>query len=237
MAATNERALQTVRETRFLIDRYDRWLLDEFGPCVGQRVLEVGCGLGNLLVHFADRQFVVGIDICADCINAIKLRFANQPNIVVLRHDITDPRVLSLAELRFDTLVALNVLEHIEDDEIALAHMCGLLQPGGSLVLVVPAHERLFGAMDRAIGHCRRYCMSTLLPKLERSGFEMTACKLVNAAGALGWMINGRLLKRSTPPNAQLRLINRIIPALEVVEHHVNPPFGVSLLAIAHKPR
>ena len=109
-------ALQEVRELRFLINRCDEWIYDEIVPYLGQRVLEIGCGLGNLICHLTDRELVVGIDPESDCIEHLHSVYSGTSNVQAFALDICDPHVLELKHLRFDTVVSLNVLEHIQDD-------------------------------------------------------------------------------------------------------------------------
>ena len=123
-----------VRERRLLLDRCDEWLFEEIEPFVGQRVLEVGCGLGNLTRHLLNRDLAVGIDISPESVLEIGRRYADRVNVQAVVYDITDPSVLDLAHHRFDTTISLNVLEHIGDDVLALKHMARLVRPGGYLL-------------------------------------------------------------------------------------------------------
>jgi hypothetical protein len=129
----------------------------------------------------------------------------------------------------------LNVFEHIEDDAAALSSTYNILAQGGTLILIVPAHAWLYGSMDSSIGHCRRYTKAMLKQKLDAAGFQTIQLKYINLLGAVGWFINGKLLKRKTPPADQLKLLNRWIPLLQKAETIIKPPFGISLLAIARK--
>jgi SAM-dependent methyltransferase len=231
----DESALQAVRESRLLIDRFDTWLINEFQPFLGQRILEIGCGLGNLTRHFVQRELLVGIDLSEESIAEVSRQFSNDLNVHLVPGDITDHRILALAEHRFDTAVSLNVFEHIENDEVAVRHTFQLLEPGGTLILVVPAHRWLYGSMDSAIGHYRRYTKKGLCDLLENAGFQVVHQKYLNMLGALGWFVNGRIFRRSVPPTGQLRLLNRVVPCLQFVEGLVPVPFGVSVLSVARK--
>lgn len=228
-------ALNTVRETRLLIDRYDAWLFDEFRRYVGQRVLEIGCGLGNLLQHFADRDLVVGIEPEADVVQKASQRLTNFPNIHVFDQSITEASALSLSHYKFDTAVTLNVFEHIEDDMLALRHVHELLQPDGVFIIMVPAHQWLYGTMDRSIGHYRRYTKETLRTKLSEVGFQVISQKYINTVGALGWWFNGRVLRRPVPPAGQLQVFNPIVPIIRAVETSIPPPFGMTVMTIARR--
>ena len=231
----DEQALDEGRKSRLLIDRLADWLFEEFKPHVGQRVLEIGCGLGNHFDHFLDRERLVGFDLSADSVSKVQKQFKQHPNVRVLAISITDPDVLDLQEERFDTAFSLNVFEHIEDDELALSHTHQLLQPGGALILIVPAHQWLYGPMDLSIGYYRRYTKEAMGTKLRAAGFELVLQKHINMVGAFGWLVNGRMLRRTVPPRGQLRLLNGIIPICRGIEQHCHVPFGVSLLSVARK--
>lgn len=231
----DEKALQTVRETRLLLDEYDAWLFDEFEPYLGKRIIEIGCGMGNQIRHLLDRELVVGIDPSDSTISEIQQRFAGHSNFESFALSITDPQVLKLARFGFDTAFSLNVFEHIEDDDCALENTWALLQPNGMLILIVPAHAELYGTMDRSIGHYRRYTTNMLKGKLEKAGFRVVRQKYMNMLGAIGWLVNGRVFGRQVPPTGQLKMVNSLIPILRTVESHIVPPFGISLLSIAQK--
>jgi SAM-dependent methyltransferase len=226
-------ALARVRRTRFLIDRVDAWIYDEISPYLGNRVLEVGCGLGNLLRHLSGRELVVGIDNDQDTASSLQMIYADVPNVQVHHADICEIEALSLGSLGFDTAVSLNVLEHIENDALALSHIKALLCQGGHLVVVVPAHAWLYGTMDRSLAHYRRYDKTAMAAKLDRLGFTLVKQMYMNPAGALGWFLNGRVLRRSLPPSGQLRMFNLLVPLLRAVERVAEPPLGLSLLTVA----
>jgi SAM-dependent methyltransferase len=222
-----------VRETRFLIDRVDAWIYDKIAPYLGERVLEVGCGLGNLMRYMLDRELMVGIDNDPDVIPYLSQAYGARPNVQVHCLDICDGKVSTLKSLMFDTVVSLNVLEHIEDDMLALRHIRGLLGPSGYLVLVVPAHPWLYGTIDRSLGHSRRYSKVSMAEKLVQTGYVPLVQEYMNSVGALGWLISTKILRRREPPSGQLRLFNLIVPMIRAAEQVITPPFGISLVAIA----
>ncbi len=232
----DESLLHEVRESRLLINKADDWLFDEFKAHIGQRVVEIGCGLGNHFAHLLDRELLFGFDISEPSVRQVRERFAGHPNVRVAQMSITDPAVLTLKPERLDTALSVNVFEHIEDDRLALKHTGELLQPGGKFILIVPAHPLLFGPMDTAIGHYRRYTKALLRDRFREAGFELVLTKYINMLGAAGWLVNGRLLRRQVPPRGQLRLLNRIIPLARAVEKVIPAPFGVSVLAVGRKP-
>jgi SAM-dependent methyltransferase len=133
-----------------------------------------------------------------------------------------------------DTILCFNVLEHVEDDRGALRRLHAALAPGGRLLLLVPAHQRLYGAIDRAIDHYRRYDAAGLAATLEEAGFRVEHTQYFNRLGVLGWYLNSVLLRRTKVPGLQLRLQNVLVPFLRA-EAALPLPFGLSLIAVARR--
>jgi len=212
--------------------RYNRWIYDRVRGGLGQRVLEIGCGTGTITSFMVDRQLVVGIDVVDDYIRSTSHRFDDRPNIVVRRHDLTES-IDALRGYRFDSALSVNVFEHIANDEGAMKAVYALLEPGGTFTLLVPCHPALLGGFDRDIGHHRRYTKRELRRKLEASGFTVERIRRSNPVGALGWLINVRLLGLR-----RLRgtgLFDRLVPAFALLDR-VELPLGLSVIAVARKP-
>jgi len=212
--------------------RYNRWIYDRVRGGLGQRVLEIGCGTGTITSFMVDRQLVVGIDVVDDYIRSTSHRFDDRPNIVVRRHDLTES-IDALRGYRFDSALSVNVFEHIANDERAMKAVYALLEPGGTFTLLVPCHPALLGGFDRDIGHHRRYTKRDLRRKLEASGFTVERIRRSNPVGALGWLVNVRLLGLR-----RLRgtgLFDRLVPAFAVLDR-VELPLGLSVIAVARKP-
>jgi SAM-dependent methyltransferase len=136
---------------------------------------------------------------------------------------------------RYDTVVSANVLEHVEDDEAALRQIFALLEPGGRVVLVVPMLRALYGSIDKAIHHFRRYERAELEEKLAKAGFEVETTAPMNALGIPGWWLNSVVLRRRTVPGIQARVNDLLTPWLRF-EEKLGLSVGMSLLAVARKP-
>lgn len=231
----DEDALQYVREARLIINHQDDWLLDESKPFLGKRIIDIGCGWGNVLNRFVGYELAVGIDNCEPCILELSKRYSSYPNIKVFNIDITDPNIISLVDYKFDTALSVNVFEHIEQDDKAILHAHQILQMNGKFILIVPAHPALYGSMDRSIGHYRRYTKILTKEKLEKAGFNVIHQKYINMVGAVGWLFSGRVLRRRVPPSGQLRIMNRIVPVIRLIESKIETPFGITLLSVAVK--
>ena len=231
------------------IEPYNRWLVDRFRGALGRRVLEIGSGFGNLTRHIAGspralpdgpagvrRELVVASDLDPMAIEYLKGGFRDNPLVRVASYSFP-LETGSLRELRafsLDTVVCCNVLEHIEQDQRALSDMCSILEPGGRLVLLVPALARLYGTLDEHLRHFRRYEKDELEEKLRRAGFLVEECRFVNRPGVFGWFVNGKILRRRVLPRTQLLGFGLLMPLLKLEE--ARPPrTGMSLLAVARK--
>jgi len=214
-------------------DAYLYWLFKNVAPYIGQRVLDVGCAIGNITQFFIDgRERVIGIDIAPEMVAESKRRFAGYENFDAYVYDISDPAVLELAKERLDTIVCLHVLEHVVDDEAALRHMHALLPDGGRLILLVPVVKWVWGTLDEATGHQRRYSWPELKELLERTGFEIEDHWYVNFLAIFGWFFTGRILHREIIPNGQYSLYNKLTPLLARLETWIRPPIGLSVACI-----
>ena len=180
-----------------------------------------------------DRELVVATDVVEVFVASLRARYADRPNLVAVRLDLSRGPG-DLERFKLDSAVSVNVFEHIEDDGAALAAVHQLLQPGGTLALLVPAHPFLMGRFDRAIGHHRRYTRAGLAGKLAAAGFEVEQVRHSNLAGALGWIAMVKLLGR--PQLEGIGLFDSLVPLLRRFERLAPIPFGLSLVAIARKP-
>ena len=217
------------------VDRYNEWIFEQFRPYAGRRVLDVGCAIGNITQYLLDREFVCGIDVVEEFTIEIRKRFAGQPNFKAALFDIADPAVTTLASDNIDTIISVNVLEHVEDDRQALDNMHRILAPGGKLLLLVPALQWLYGTMDAADNHFRRYSKRILRERVSAAGFDVQKVYYMNLIGIAGWFVNGKILKNDLISTSHYSLYNRIVPVIAKVESMIHPPIGLSLVIVATK--
>ncbi len=215
---------------------YNRWLHDRFERHLGQRILEVGSGVGNQTRYFVDRERVVASDVEAHYVRELATSFGSLSNVRIASFlfplSAADRDAL-LAE-RIDTVVCLNVLEHIEDDRTTLRDFGSILPPGGRLALLVPALPALYGSLDIYLRHYRRYERDALAALVTEAGFTIDEIRYVNRPGVAGWWLNSRVLKRKVLPKGQLGAFRWLLPLLKSEER--NPPsFGMSLLVLARR--
>jgi glycosyltransferase involved in cell wall biosynthesis len=222
------RALQQMESLR----RYNAWLWEKVQPFVGDRVLEVGAGTGYLTRCLSSRQLVVATDPDPRYVTMLHNMFENDPHVRVQRFDLAADPVPDGAG--FDTALCVNVLGNVEDDVKALRLMHAALGTEGRVVVIVPALHRLYGEIDRAIGHHRRYERAELVEKMQAAGFVVEHTAFFNLIGALGWYVNARLLKRRTVPGLQARINAMLVPILRL-EDRLPLAAGLSLLAVGRR--
>lgn len=217
-----------------LTHNYNKWIFETFKPYIGNTLLEVGCGIGNMTNYFfgACKNYV-GLDISKSFLDHMSIDF---PGADLVHLDIMDEKVLSLKSRRIDTISCINVLEHIENDKKALENMFHVLEPNGCLLLFLPAVSWLYGSIDKDLSHYRRYDKKALLALLESAGFKIDRIFFSNLLGLLGWFFNGKILKRRKFPVLQPLLFDKILYFITAIEGKFNLPVGMTLMAIARKP-
>jgi glycosyltransferase involved in cell wall biosynthesis len=216
-------------------ERYNKWMLQQLAPWLGQRVLEIGAGIGSFTRYLMGRDLILATELNPRYLRILGNTFEHHTRTEVTSLDLTDFDPAPLAARDIDTILCLNVLEHVEDDLGALRRLHASLVPGGRLLLLVPAHQWLYGAIDRAIDHFCRYDRAELVAKLQEAGFEVEHTQFFNRLGVLGWYVNSVLLRRTRVPGVQLHLQNALVPLLRA-EAAFPVPFGLSLIAVARRP-
>jgi SAM-dependent methyltransferase len=213
---------------------YAKWIFKLIEPHLGDQVLEVGAGHGTfteMLARTAKR--VVACDLSERCADRLRDRFSGDEHVEVLHGSIDS----AAAYGPFDSVVLINVLEHIKDDNGALRDALSHLKPGGRVILWVPAFSFLYSDFDRRIGHHRRYGRTGLRTQLADAGYEVQTVSYVNAVGAVAWLVLARLLRRTPTGSAPVRVFDKyFVPVLRPLEGRWSPPFGQSVVAIAVCP-
>jgi SAM-dependent methyltransferase len=216
------------------LDRYNDWIMEKIQPWVGNHVLEVGAGIGNISRFFIDRESLILTDVQDEYLDALRERFGALPQVTVERYNLEESAE-HLRSRTVDTILVLNVLEHIRDDVHALREMASLLVPGGRIILQLPAHRLLYGSLDRNLDHYRRYTVRDITLKFAESGLVPERMIRFNMFGAMGWFACSRVLRKKILPEGQLGLFNRLTPLFMAFERTFPVPFGLSILAVGKK--
>lgn len=213
---------------------YCRWIMHYFRPYLGERVVEIGAGTGTfseLLLTSGHTAELVLFEAASNLFPALRQRFENRR--VRLHPGYFEP---SLLPEPVDSVVLVNVLEHISDDAALLSQVYECLRPGGCVLLFVPALRWNYGSLDKAFGHWRRYSKRELTARFEQALFRVRVMRYVNAMGIASWFLAGRVLRQTTLKPAQVRWYDQwIIPWSFKLEQICEPPLGQSLLAVAVK--
>lgn len=208
-----------------------KWTLEQFGPHIGSRVLEAGSGSGNLTRHLIDRDKLIAVDIDQAHIEALRKRYGHLENFGAVQGDLMDALLYDRIDGEFDSVICINVLEHLDQPELAARGFRDVLRSGGHALVLVPAHDWLFSAADEALGHSMRYSREALTSLLEGAGLKVVSIEEFNRMGVLGWMVN-KAFRRTDIGRLQVRVFGWLLPLARLVERFKFLP-GLSLVAVA----
>ncbi len=204
---------------------YINWIFKEVKPYLGTDILEVGAGLGVFTKLLEKNRDILPIDK--------KTYNINYSSKKIKKFDITDnPKKL---KKQFDTIVCMNVLEHIKDDNLALRNMSQLLLPDGKLILMVPAFKGIYGKIDKANKHYRRYNKKEIMRKLKYTNYKIKKIKYIDFIGLFGWLYQNKILNSKIHRTIDLRRFNKLCPLFQGIESIIPPPIGLNLIIIAKK--
>jgi len=225
-----------IQERLKFAKNYNDWIVSQFEEYFGDKIIEIGCAIGNITERLLKYGFVYAIDIDKDYVNVVKKRFKKSGNFAAEYIDVCNNDFSKYKANSISTVICFNVLEHIKNDCLALRNMYSVLPVNGKLCLLIPAFKFLYGQMDKTDNHYRRYGKSEILSKVELAGFRVKVCRYMNAPGFFGWLINSRVFKKRYIPFRQMLLLERLIPAIRFLEHLIPVPFGQSIVVVAEKP-
>jgi glycosyltransferase involved in cell wall biosynthesis len=214
---------------------YNYWIYEQIKPFLGKRILEIGSGIGNIGRFFLNKELILLTDIEERYLLHLEETFSVYGKVKVKKWDCLKDDISELKEFDIDTVVCLNVLEHLKEDKIVLKKFYQLLPSGGRVVILVPALKFLYGSFDKYFGHYRRYEKEELIALLEDTQFKIEKISYFNFIGALSWFLNAKLLRQAHFSPQQLELFNLFVPLIKRIEKKFSPPFGISLIAIGEK--
>jgi SAM-dependent methyltransferase len=214
--------------------RFNAWMADFIRPFCGRRVLEIGSGTGNMTKHLVPRDAYVASDVNPLYLQTLRTLVSDRPYLDVTLTDVTRRESFPSPRERFDTVVCLNVLEHVEDDVGALRNLRDALAPGGRAIILVPQGPGLFGSLDEVLGHRRRYTEASLRRVALDAGLEPRQILPFNRVGTPAWWLNGKLLRRRHFGLAQIATLNLLTPIFRAVDRALPFP-PLSLVAILER--
>ncbi len=206
-------------------------MADTLLPYIAGDVLEIGAGIGNLTSMLANRNRYVAVDISEENLSRLKTRLPHLTNLVTVVGDAANASDLEPFARQIDTVICLNVLEHIQDDGTALRNIYRCLKSGGRALILVPQGMAVFGTLDEMLQHCRRYSNAELQRKMASAGFRIEKTIEFNRITYPGWLLNGRLLRRRHVSRRQLRLFDLAVPLSRRIDRFLPWP-ATSLIAV-----
>jgi SAM-dependent methyltransferase len=216
---------------------YYAWILEIFAPYLRGRVVEYGAGTGTvsqrLLPHASE---LVLVEPSGNLVELLEARFAGDPSVEIVAESL-EAHSARMAPASVDSVILVNVLEHIEDDKAALGCIMRMLRPGGHLLIFVPAMKVLMSDLDRLLGHYRRYEKSDLTSKVVKAGGEILICKNFDFLGILPWLVLNSLLGVTRFSRRLVRVNDAlVVPIGRWIEGRFEPPLGKNLILVARKP-
>lgn len=219
--------------------RFNDWMYKEILPSLYGDVLEIGSGIGTfsekLITDFPNSNLTF-TDISPMYVELLKKKFSSNRNIEVFRLDLNERIDYErIGYKKFDSILAVNVLEHVENDELAFSQLYDMLKERGTLVVLVPCHKFLYNIIDKNIGHYRRYTKNELEYKVIKTGFIIDKTFYFNSVGMIGWYLNGNLLKNPKVSGTGVKILDTVVPVLKHTERIFGKRIGLSILCYAKK--
>jgi len=247
MAPTPEATLPTGSATMSpamaQMGHYAEYLLDQVNGVLGQTVLEIGVGHGQYTRRLRRQgRRVIATDVDAECLDRLRTSFSADNDVIPHAIDLRRrDSIMAVAKYQADSILCLNVLEHIADDAAALGWLRESVAPGATMGLVVPAHQRLYGTMDSQAGHFRRYSRGRLKRALDVGGWQVQRLRYINLVGAAGWWYHNRVRRDAglddSRVNSQMRRADRMLPLLaRLTDPLCGQLGGLSVVAWARAP-
>jgi SAM-dependent methyltransferase len=225
--------LENLARARRLCD----WMFDQFREDVHGQVVEVGAGIGTfterILATGAEAVLLLEPDPALAAL--LERKYGNDGRVKIVEEGLPGSPTLEARAGRHDLVLCQNVLEHLKDDGDAVRAMAATLRPGGRLVLLVPAHPRLFNSVDRSYGHFRRYTRERLRRLVGAAGLELDDLHSFNLLGIAGWAVNGARGSGGLGASS-LSAYELLVSAWRPVEDRLRLPWGLSLVAHARRP-
>jgi 2-polyprenyl-3-methyl-5-hydroxy-6-metoxy-1,4-benzoquinol methylase len=221
-------------------DKFNRWMYETILPYCSGDILEIGSGTGNISEYFLREGHRIYLsDIRENYCHLLQQKFKDNPNLIGISElDLVHPefeKVYAHLIGKFNTVFALNVVEHIENDSLAIANCYKLLKDGGSIIILVPAYQWLYNNFDKELYHFKRYVRKGLSKLLEENKFTIVRAMSFNAFGILGWFVSGSLMRKKIIPSGQMKLYNKLVPVFRLFDHMLFKRVGLSVIAVGKK--
>ncbi len=221
-------------------DKFNQWMYEVVAKHTSGQILEIGSGIGNISEQFlAAGKSITLTDIREGYCARLREKFGHHANLQEVKIiDLVDANFIEVhAEdlERYDCIFALNVVEHIEDDYLAIVNARKMLKPGGKLIVLVPAYQSLYNQFDLSLEHYRRYTKKSLKALFNKSDFDIVHGQYFNFMGIFGWYVSGKLMKNDSIPEGQMGLYNTLVPVFRLLDKLVGNSMGLSVVMVGQK--
>ena len=217
--------------------KFNQWMFKTIQPYCHGRILEIGSGIGNISDFFIQENADIRLsDLRENYLEMLRKKYAGK-NLGFHRIDLVHPEFeKEYAEIigTFDTVFALNVVEHIKDDQQAIENCYKLLKPGGTIIILVPAFQSLYTPIDESLYHYRRYTKKSLNALISKF-FTVEKSKYFNVMGIAGWFLYGKILRRRTIKSDQTKIFNAMFPVPKIFDAMFRRWFGLSVISVGRK--
>lgn len=221
-------------------DQFNKWMFETILPFSKGKILEVGSGLGNISTFFLEnRNEILLTDLRTEYCTLLEDKFSSKSNLIGVEqlnliHPDFDNFYYDHLE-KYDTVFALNVIEHIKDDNLAISNCKKLLKNNGHLIILVPSYQRLFNRFDKELGHFQRYTQNSLQQLFMNNHFSIVHKQYFNLIGIVGWYISGSLMKKDSIPSKQMKVYDKLVPIWQVLDKLFKNKIGLSTIIIGRK--
>lgn len=217
---------------------FNKWSISLVEKYIGNRILEIGGGVGTFTDFFLDKAIVVTTEIDDDCFNELHRKYSGISSVNVINGDIlNEDFVKAMKSMNFNTVICFNVLEHIENDIKAIDNMKKCLDKEGHIILRVPAYDVLYSKLDKNVGHFRRYNKNSLSEKILFNNLEIVELFYMDMVGFMAWFLLFKIFrKESFASENQIGIYDKFfVPVFSKLEKILKNPFGLTLFAVCKK--
>lgn len=221
-------------------NQFNEWMYQTILPFASGKILEIGSGLGNISTFFLDNgNEIMLTDLRTEYCESLRLKFESKPNLLGVDHlDLVKPDFESAYQDhlgKYDTVFALNVIEHIQEDVLAIKNCKMLLKNGGHLIILVPSYQGLYNKFDKELGHFKRYTTNGLSNLFLKNQLFLVHKQYFNLMGILGWYVSGNILKKETIPASQMKIYDKLVPIWKLLDGLVQNNVGLSTICVGRK--
>ena len=220
-------------ESMSFAQNYHNWIYENIETELGNKIAEIGSGVGNF-TEFLLRNGHARIDAYEPCTKMhLNNKFSKNPRVNCINSNFE--LVSKSCDNKYDSVIFINVLEHIQQDLDAIMNAYRIIRPGGKLIIFVPALQFLYSNFDRQIGHYRRYHRSELTRLAQNANFKIMSCEYFDSIGIVPWFVFMKVMRQGLSSRNTFTYDTFVVPWLKILEKKISPPLGKNLLLTAYK--